>query len=128
MDRQILRHWAVRFNAEGPEGLISCKATDAKPKLNAAQLAAVIHLVEQGPVTAVHGVVRWRLLDLAGWIYDEYSVSLETTRLGRTLKGLGYGNLAARPRRHGQNEFALDDFKKRHRQDRRNQTHAPRWH
>ena len=100
MDRQILRDWAVRFNAEGPEGLISRKATGAKPKLNAEQLAAVIQLVEQGPVPAVHGVVRWRLVDLAGWIYDEYGVSLDTTRLGRILKSLGYGKLSARPRHH----------------------------
>ena len=112
MDRQILRDWAVRFNAEGPEGLISRKATGAKPKLNAEQLAAVIQLVEQGPVPAVHGVVRWRLVDLAGWIYDEYGVSLDTTRLGRILKSLGYGKLSARPRHHGQNEYALEDFKK----------------
>jgi transposase len=112
MDRQILRDWAVRFNAEGPEGLISRKATGAKPKLNAEQLAAVIQLVEQGPVPAVHGVVRWRLVDLAGWIHDEYGVSLDTTRLGRILKSLGYGKLSARPRHHGQNEYALEDFKK----------------
>ena len=64
------------------------------------------------PVPAVHGVVRWRLVDLAGWIYDEYGVSLDTTRLGRILKSLGYGKLSARPRHHGQNEYALEDFKK----------------
>ena len=127
MDRQILRDWALRFNAEGPEGLISRKATGAKPKLNAEQLAAVIQLVEQGPVPAVHGVVRWRLVDLAGWIYDEYGVSLDTTRLGRILKSLGYGKLSARPRHHGQNEYALEDFKKTSPPG-RNQRQAPRWH
>ncbi len=112
MDRQTLRDWALRFNAEGPDGLISRKGAGAKPKLNPEQLAALIQLVEQGPLPAIHGVVRWRLVDLAGWIYDEYGVSLDTTRLGRILKNLGYGKLSARPRHRGQNEYALEDFKK----------------
>jgi len=72
MDRQILRDWALRFNAEGPAGLIDRKAPGAKPKLAPEQLAAVVQLVEDGPIPAIHGVVRWRLIDLAGWIYDEY--------------------------------------------------------
>lgn len=41
MDRQILRDWALRFNAEGLAGLIDRKAPGAKPKLNPEQLAAV---------------------------------------------------------------------------------------
>ena len=112
MDRQLLRDWAVRFNAEGPQGLISRKAPGPKPKLSSEQLAELVRLVEDGPIPAVHGVVRWRLVDLAGWIYDEYGVSLDTSRLGRILKGLGYAKLSARPRHHGQNAYALEDFKK----------------
>jgi transposase len=112
MDRQILRDWAVRFNAEGPDGLIARKAPGAKPKLTPDQLTTLIRLIEDGPIAAVHGVVRWRLVDLAGWIYDEYGVSLDTSRLGRILKKLGYAKLSARPRHHGQNEYALEDFKK----------------
>jgi transposase len=113
MDRQILRDWVVRFNAEGPDGLIARKAPGAKPKLTLDQLTTLIGLIEDGPIPAVHGVVRWRLVDLAGWIYDEYGVSLDTSRLGRILKKLGYAKLSARPRHHGQNQYALEDFKKR---------------
>ena len=111
MDRQILRDWALRFNAEGPDGLIDRKAPGAKPKLTPEQLAAVVRLVEQGPIPAVHGVVRWRLVDLAGWIYDEFSVSLDPSRLGRILKALGYARLSARPKHHAHNERALEAFK-----------------
>jgi transposase len=85
MDRQILRDWALRFNAEGPGGLIDRKAPGAKPKLTPEQLSAVVRLVEDGPIPAIHGVVRWRLVDLAGWIYDEYGASLDPSRLGRIL-------------------------------------------
>lgn len=112
MDRQSLRDWALRFNAEGPLGLISRKAPGARPKLTPDQLAQVIALVESGPIPAIHGVVRWRLVDLVGWIHEEFGVSLDESRLGRILKGLGYGKLSARPRHQGQNEHALEAFKK----------------
>jgi transposase len=112
MDRQLLRDWAVRFNAEGPDGLIDRKAPGARPKLTPEQLSTVVRLVEDGPIPAIHGVVRWRLVDLAGWIYDEYGVSLDPSRLGRILKGLGYVRLSARPKHHAQNEHALEAFKR----------------
>ena len=112
MDRQLLRDWALRFNADGPDGLIDRKAPGAKPKLTPEQLAAVVQLVEDGPIPAIHGVVRWRLVDLAGWIYDEYGVSLDPSRLGRILKGLGYARLSARPKHHAQNQYALEAFKR----------------
>jgi hypothetical protein len=57
-------------------------------------------------------VVRWRLIDLAGWIYDEYGVSLDPSRLGRILKALRYRRLSARPRHHAQNPQALEAFKR----------------
>ena len=112
MDRQILRDWALRFNADGPDGLIDRKAPGAKSKLTPEQLSAVVRLVEDGPIPAIHGVVRWRLVDLVGWIYDEYGVSLDPSRLGRILKGLGYARLSARPKHHAQNEHALEAFKR----------------
>ena len=77
MDRQILRDWALRFNAEGPDGLIDRQAPGPRPKLTPEQLAAVVRLVEDGQILAIHGVVRWRLIDLTGWIHDEYGVSLD---------------------------------------------------
>ena len=112
MDRQILRDWALRFNAEGPDGLIDRKAPGAKPKLTPEQLSSVLRLVEEGPIPAIHGVVRWRLVDLVGWIYDEYGVSLDPSRLGRILKDLGYARLSARPKHHAQNQQALEAFKR----------------
>ncbi|HWX14007.1 MAG TPA: hypothetical protein VNY06_03950 [Methylocella sp.] len=31
---------------------------------------------EDGPIPAVHGVVRWRLIDLAQWAFEEFRVSI----------------------------------------------------
>jgi len=63
---QIVRDWVLRFNARGPEGLVDGKAPGNRPKLNAAQRRALAEIVSSGPIPAIHGVVRWRLKDLAG--------------------------------------------------------------
>ena len=109
---QIVRDWVLRFNAEGPDGLINRKAAGPKRKLTDEQRQALAEIVEQGPIPAIHGVVRWRRCDLAQWLWDAFSVSIEESTVGRELKALGFSKLSARPRHHAQNEFAADDFKK----------------
>ena len=61
----MIRDWVLRFNAEGPGGLIDRKAPGQPPKLDDAQRQALAQLVENGPIPAAHGVVRWRLKDCA---------------------------------------------------------------
>jgi len=102
----------VRFNACGPDALIDGKAPGPRPKLNDSQRQALVAIVESGPIPAVHGVVRWRLIDLAQWIHAEFAVSLDETTVGRELKKLGYVKLTARPRHHAQDTEALEGFKK----------------
>ena len=109
---QIVRDWVVRFNARGPDGLLDGKAPGKRSVLNDAQRRALVEIVESGPIPAIHGVVRWRLIDLAWWLHEEFAVSLDETTVGRELKKLGYVKLAARPRHHAQNEYAMEDFKK----------------
>ena len=109
---QIVRDWVVRFNARGPGALLDGKAPGRQSLLNDAQRRALVEIVEQGPIPAIHGVVRWRLIDLVQWLYDEFAVSLDVTTVGRELKRLGYVKLTARPRHHAQNELALEAFKK----------------
>ncbi|ATW03273.1 hypothetical protein CHN51_06740 [Sphingorhabdus sp. YGSMI21] len=108
---QIVRDWVVRFNARGPGGLLDGKAPGRQSLLNDAQRRALVETVERGPIPAINGVVRWRLIDLVRWLYDEFAVSLDVTTVGRELKRLGYVKLTARPRHHAQNELALEAFK-----------------
>ncbi len=96
----------------GPEGLLDGKAPRNQPRLNDAQRQALAAIVESGPIPAIHGVVRWRLADLVGWLWTEFAVSLDETTVGRELKKLGYVKLSARPRHHAQNEDAMKAFKK----------------
>ena len=55
---QIVRDWVLRFNAEGPDGLIDRKAPGQAPKLNAAQRAALARMADDSPIPSVHGMVR----------------------------------------------------------------------
>src|ERR1700756_3019302 len=48
MDRQTLRDWVHRYNAEGVEGLYDRKPPGASPKLTAEQRAALAVMVEAG--------------------------------------------------------------------------------
>jgi len=109
---QIVRDWVVRFNAEGPAGLIDRKAAGRAPKLNDAQRQALASMVQAGPNPALHGVVRWRLVDLAQWLWEEFRVSLNEDTVGRELRKLGYRKLSARPRHHAQEPGNLTTFKK----------------
>jgi transposase len=65
---QIVRDWVVRFNAEGPEGLRDRKAPGPTPLLTDAHRQALAAQLDHGPIPAVHGVVRWRLVDLCQWL------------------------------------------------------------
>src|SRR5688500_5559942 len=58
MDRQTLRDWVHRFNAQGPEGLLDNWFTGPELRLSEGQCAEVAELIETGPDSAVHGVVR----------------------------------------------------------------------
>ncbi len=109
---QVIRDWVLRFNAHGPDGLIDGTATGKPPKLNDGQRQALARIVESGPIPAIHGVVRWRRKDLALWILEEFCISLDETTVGRELRALGFAKISARPRHYGQNEFAVEDFKK----------------
>ena len=69
-------------------------------------------MIESGPIPAVHGVVRWRLIDLAQWIFEEFRITIAKQTLSRELRAMGYRKLSARPRHHAQAEGAIEDFKK----------------
>ncbi len=109
---QIIRDWVLRFNACGPDGLIGGKAPGNRSKLNDDQRQALVDIVERGPIPAIHGVVRWRLIDLMQWVWEEFGISLSEPTMSREMKALGYRKISARPRHYGQNEFAIEAFKK----------------
>jgi len=109
---QIVRDWVVKFNAHGPAGLIDRKPPGQPSRLSDADRAAVAAAVESGPTPAIHGVVRWRVIDLCQWLWDERQVVIAKQTLSRELRRMGFRKLSARPRHHAQKEGAIDAFKK----------------
>ena len=109
--RQIVRDWVVRFNADGPEGLATRKAPGPQTILSDVHRRALEEIIESGPIPAAHGVVRWRIIDLAQWLWDEFKLSISKQALGHELRTMGYRKLSARPRHHGQHPEDIAVFK-----------------
>jgi transposase len=109
---QIVRDWVMKFNANGPDGLIDRKSPGQPSRLNDAQRAAIAAMVDSGPIPAIHGVVRWRVVDLCQWVFEEFRVIVAKQTLSRELRAMGYRKLSARPRHHAQAEGAVEEYKK----------------
>src|SRR5215217_687823 len=76
MDRQTLRDWVHRYNAEGVEGLRDRPRSGRKPRLTPEQGAELAAVVERGPDPDRDGVVRWRRIDLKALIEARCVVEL----------------------------------------------------
>jgi transposase len=109
---QIVRDWVLKFNAHGPDGLIDRKPPGQTPRLNDTHRAALVAIIESGPIASVHGVARWRIIDLRQWSYEEFRVAVAKQTLSRELRAMGYRKLSERPRHHAQVERAIEHFQK----------------
>lgn len=109
---QIVRDWVIKFNADGPGGLIDRKPPGQPSLLNDTHRIALQAILESGPIPGVHGVVRWRIVDLCQWIWEEFRISIAKQTLSRELRAMGYRKLTARPRHHAQAAGAIELFKK----------------
>jgi transposase len=112
MDRQTLRDWVHRYNAEGLAGLSDRWSPGPPPRLTTEQQAQVAEWVRQGPDLAEHGVVRWRRIDLARQIKRQFGVVLAERSVGSLLRRLGFRRLSVRPRHPGQDASAQEAHKK----------------
>jgi len=109
---QIVRDWVLKFNAAGPVGLIDRKAPGPRSRLSAVHRVALVEAIEAGPDLSVHGVVRWRITDLAKLLSDRFAISVSKPTMSRELRALGYRKLSARPKHHAQDPDAIEAFKK----------------
>lgn len=109
---QIVRDWVVKFNAHGPESLIDRKPPGQPSRLTDAHRAALMARLDEGPIPSVHEVVRWRLIDLIAWVWEEFRITISKQTLSRELRAMGYRKLSARPRHHEKSEAVVSAFKK----------------
>ena len=77
---QIVRDWVLKFNAHGPAGLINRKPPGQPSRLTDEHRAALVQAIKDGPVPAIHGVVRWRLAGLCQWLWETFQVSIASRR------------------------------------------------
>jgi len=85
-----------------PQGLIDGKALGQQSRLNDQRRAALAQAIERGPTPNLYGVVRWRLCDLAQWLWEEFRVSESEQTLGREVRTMRYRKLAAGPKLESQ--------------------------
>src|SRR5271157_2131197 len=98
MDRQTLRDWVHRYNAEGVDGLLDRPRSGRKPLLSDDQLAELDMVVETQPDPVADGVVRWRCVDLKVMIAKRFGVEISERSVGRILNERGFRKLSARAR------------------------------
>jgi hypothetical protein len=85
----------LSLNDRGPDSLIN-GGSGQSHKLNV--IRSGLAKIERGPTPYLDGVVRWRLCDLAQWIWEEFRISVSEETLGREVRAMGYRKLSARPR------------------------------
>ncbi len=112
MDRQTLRDWVIRFNEEGPEGLVNKKTPGRPSKFTAEQKRQLAVIVEDGPANYVPGLIRWRCIDLVGVVKERFGVECHEATIGRILKELGFSHISPRPQHPKQDAQTIEEYKK----------------
>ena len=112
MDRQTLRDWVHRYNAEGLAGLVNRRVVLRPRRLSPDQMTTLAGWVEAGPDPEKDGVVRWRRCDLQARIAAEFGVTLHERTVGKQLSALGFRRLSVRPQHPKSDAQAQTAFKK----------------
>ena len=112
MDRQTLRDWVIRYNAEGLAGLSDRVPPGSACRLTSEQMAELAALVEAGPDPAVDHVVRWRCVDLRRVIRERWGVVFHERTIGKVLHRLGFAKLSVRPKHPQTDPDAQAEWKK----------------
>jgi transposase len=112
MDRQTLRHWVLRFNRDGPDGLFDRWSSGPARRLSDDQLQELATIVETGPDVCTDGVVRWRRVDLQAVIKARFGVEYGARWVSQILHDLGFSHMSARPQHPKQNVRVIEAFKK----------------
>jgi transposase len=112
MDRQTLRDWVHRYNAEGLDGLYDRPLPGRPPMLDAAQLRALAEIVEAGPDPETDGIVRWRRCDLCTVVEQRFGVRVAERTMSGILRRLGFARLSVRPRHPRSDPEAQAQYKK----------------
>jgi transposase len=112
MDRQTLRDWVHRYNADGIAGLCNRPVPGRLPKLSQGQMASLKALVLRGPDPAIDRVERWRIVDLCRVVEERWGVTYSETGMLRLLWSLDLSHRKTRPLHPKADPRAQEAFKK----------------
>jgi transposase len=112
MDRQTLRDWVHRYNAEGIEGLRDRPRPGRPCALDEGRQAALKALILRGPRLERDGCVAWRIRDLCRLVEGRFGVRYGETGMLRLVKSLDLSWQKARPVHPEADPGARERFKK----------------
>src|ERR671929_2240316 len=97
MDRQTLRDWVHRYNAQGVGGLRDRPRPGRPCALDEGRQAALKGLILRGPALGRDGCVAWRARDLRELVERRFGGGHSESGIRRVLKGLDLSWQKARP-------------------------------
>jgi transposase len=112
LDRQTLRDWVVRFNAEGVGGLRDRPRSGRPPFLREGQMAAFKAVVLRGPNPERDGLSSWPAKDLCRLAEKRFGVTYSENGMLDLLHGLDLSWQKTRPVHPQANPKAQQAFKK----------------
>ena len=112
MDRQTLRDWVIRFNAEGVDGLRDQPRSGRRPWMSEGQQATLKAIVLRGPDPERDGVSTWRIVDLCRIAEERFGVTYREGGMRRLVKALDLSWQKTRPHHPKADKAAQERFKK----------------
>jgi transposase len=111
MDRQTLRDWVVRYNADGIAGLVDRWGDGRPPRLDADERAELAQVILAGPDVEVDGISAYTLEDLALLTAQRFGKPFHPASMSRVVRRLGFSRQKARPHHPDKDQAAQAAFK-----------------
>jgi transposase len=111
MDRQTLRDWVVRYNADGIAGLADRWGDGRPTRLDADEQAELARVILAGPDPEVDGISAYTLEDLALLSAERFGKPFHPASMSRVMRRLGFSRQKARPHHPDKDEAAQAAFK-----------------
>jgi transposase len=111
MDRQTLRDWVIRFNAEGVHGLRDQPRSGRPMRMTEGQQATLKAIVLRGPDPERDGLSSWRIVDLCRIAEERFGVVYRKGGMLRLVKSLNLSWQKTRPRHPKADRAAQERFK-----------------
>ncbi len=112
MDRQTLRDWVHRYNADGVTALSDAWGDGRPCRLTEGQQATLRAIILAGPDPVLTGVSTWRVVDLCGVVRERFGISYSEGGLAKLLHALDLSWQTPRPQHPESDAAGQAAFKK----------------